>query len=85
LFVGEKGREVEEMMTELVRRGGGEREVFSVDGGRQKLHRILAKGKAKLESISQNKKGLVLVADVKAITAAVGSKQWEALVDEAKE
>lgn len=85
LFVGEKGREVEEMMTELVRRGGGEREVFSVDGGRQKLHRILAKGKAKLANMPENKKGLVLVADAKAIVTAVGSKEWEELVDEANE
>lgn len=85
LFVGEKGREVDEMMTELVRRGGGEREVCSVDGGPQKLHRLLAKGQAKLANVSESKKGLILVADATAITAAVGSKQWEALVNEAKE
>ena len=85
LFVGEKGREAEENMTELVRRGGGERDVFSVDGGRQKLHRVLAKGKAKLGNVTSNPKGLVLVADVKAMTVAVGSTQWAELADEANE
>jgi hypothetical protein len=81
LFVGEKGREAEGVMTELVTRGGGNWAAFNVASGRKEWHHVLAKEKAKL---SGQRKALVVVADAKGMKTAVGSEQWEELVDEAK-
>ena len=84
LFVGEKGREAEGAMTELVIRGGGNWVGFNVASGRKEWHHVLAKEKAKLVKISEGQKGVVIVADAKAMAVAVGSQQWGELVDEAK-
>jgi len=84
LFVGEKGREAEGAMTELVTRGGGNWATFNVTSGRKGWHHVLAKEKAKHAKISERQKALVVVADAKAMTMAVGSEQWKELVDEAK-
>lgn len=79
IFVGEKGREVDGDLRELVGRGGGEYEGFPVSSGKAQWHRILSKGKAKTEG----KKGLVIVAEEDVMRAAVGDA-WDGLVDEAK-
>jgi hypothetical protein len=84
LFVGEKGREVEGAMTGLVTRGGGNWVAFNVASGRKEWHHLLAKEKAKQAKVSENQKGLVIVADAKAMKVAVGSEQWAELVNEAK-
>ncbi|KAL6299140.1 hypothetical protein BKA93DRAFT_808038 [Sparassis latifolia] len=76
IFVGEKGREAQEMMRELVKSGEGEYECCSVDGGRRGLHQVLAKGKGK-------KRALTLVADEDSIVAAVGDDRWQELEEEA--
>lgn len=84
LFVGEKGREVEGAMTELVTRGGGNWTAFNVTSGRKEWHHVLAKEKAKQTQTSAKQKGLVIVADAKPMKVAIGSEQWEELVQEAK-
>ena len=84
LFVGEKGREVEGVMTELVTRGGGNWVAFNVASGRKEWHHVLAKEKAKHAKVVEKQKGLVVVADANAMKVAVGSEQWEELVVEAK-
>jgi hypothetical protein len=84
LFVGEKGREVEGAMTELVARGGGHWAAFNVASGRKEWHHVLAKEKAKHAKANEKQKGLVVVADPKAMAVAVGHDQWKELVDEAR-
>lgn len=84
LFVGEKGREVEGAMTELVRRGGGEYEAFDVGKGHKNWHRTLVKGKAKQEEAERGK-GLVIVADERAMEIATGSASWQNFIAVAKE
>lgn len=76
IFVGERGREANEDYRELVRRGAATYECCAVQGGRQVLHTVLAKGKDKGKS-------LVLVADHFAMIAAVGRDEWDELVEEA--
>ncbi|KZT01646.1 uncharacterized protein LAESUDRAFT_815725 [Laetiporus sulphureus 93-53] len=77
VFMGEKGREVQEAMRDLVRRGEGEYECFSVEGGSGALHRLLAKCESR-ESTS------VIVGESSLITPAVGEDGWQNLVREAK-
>lgn len=84
LFVGEKGREAEGAMIELVTRGGGNWAAFNVASGRKEWHHSLAREKAKHARISVQPKALVVVADAKGLKTAVGSEQWEEFVDEAK-
>jgi hypothetical protein len=84
LFVGEKGREVDGSITELITRGGGNWAAFNVAAGRKEWHHVLAKENAKQARISEAQKGLVVVADVSSVSAAVGSEQWGELVVEAK-
>ncbi|KAH9916442.1 uncharacterized protein B0H18DRAFT_1038437 [Fomitopsis serialis] len=76
IFVGEKGREVQEAMRELVKRGEGEYECFAVEAGRAGLRKVLAKGRAKGRI-------LVLVGEEDALVPAVGKDGWQELVDEA--
>ncbi|KAI0925246.1 hypothetical protein AcV7_005531 [Taiwanofungus camphoratus] len=76
IFVVEGGREVQETMRELVRRGEGDYECFPVEGGRSAWHKVLAKGKGKGST-------LVLIANEEAMTIAVGKDHWRDLVDEA--
>lgn len=78
IFVGEKGREVTLELRELVKRGGGEYECCSVEGGRKALHSVLAKGQGK-------GKRLVLIADEPAMGAAIGQDGWMELVRVAAE
>lgn len=82
LFVGEKGHEVDGDMRELVVRGQGEWEGFSVQAGRVKWHQVLAKGHERVSKPGM--KGLVVVADGKAMEAAVGRAEWQEIVDETK-
>ncbi|TFY50617.1 hypothetical protein EVJ58_g10969 [Rhodofomes roseus] len=76
IFVGEKGREVQEAMRELVKRGEGEYECYAVEGGRAGLRKVLSKGRAKGRI-------LVLVGEEDALVPAVGKDGWQELVDEA--
>ncbi|OBZ73255.1 hypothetical protein A0H81_07012 [Grifola frondosa] len=76
VFVGAKGREVQEATRELVRIGGGDYECFSVEGGRRAFHQVLAKGQAKGAL-------LVLVADESSVVTEVGKDGWQELADEA--
>ena len=82
LFVGEKGREADSALFDLVARGGGERAKFNVSSGLRDWHHLLAKEQQKQKT--GEKKGLVAVADGKAMTAAMGSQEWEGYLKEAK-
>lgn len=82
LFVGEKDREAEGAMADLVARGGGERAKFNVSTGRHDWHHLLAKEKQKQKT--GNKKGLVIVADNKSMKIAIGSQQWDEFLEEAR-
>lgn len=84
LFVGEKGREVDSAVIELVKRGGGEYEVFDASKGRKKWHQAMAKGKARQSQLADRQKGLVIVADTKAMEAAIGKEGWEEFTTEAQ-
>lgn len=77
VFVGERGREAQEAVRELVRRAQGEYECVACEGGRVALRKVLAKGRAKGRI-------LVLVGEEEALVPAVGKDGWEELVDEAK-
>lgn len=76
--VGEKGREIESDLREVINRGSGSIETFEVHGGKAKWHKALTRGQAK------GGKKLVLVGDEKAIKAAVGQNGWTDLAAEAK-
>ncbi|KAH8105460.1 hypothetical protein BXZ70DRAFT_920948 [Cristinia sonorae] len=76
IFVGEKGREASADEKDLVKRGGGEYECFTVSGGQKAFHNILAKGSSKA-------KKLVLVADEHSLGIAVGKESWMEFVREA--
>ncbi|EPS94285.1 hypothetical protein FOMPIDRAFT_1063265 [Fomitopsis schrenkii] len=76
VFVGEKGREVQEAMRELVRRAQGEYECVACEGGRAALRKVLHKGR-------ERGRILVLVGEEGALVPAVGKDGWEELVDEA--
>lgn len=77
MFVGEKGRETQDAMKELVKRAEGDYECVAVEGGRSAWHKALAKGKSK-------GKALVLVADEGSMKIAIGQDRWQEFVDEAK-
>lgn len=76
IFVGEKGREVQDAVKELVKRGRGQYECFAVDSGKLGLHSVLAKAKSK-------GKDVVLVAEEDAMKAAMGADEWKELQQEA--
>lgn len=76
IFAGEKGRETSSDDKDLIKRGGGEYECFSVGAGRKAFHNILAKGSAKAKT-------LVLVADEHSMGAAIGEDEWMEFVQEA--
>lgn len=76
LVFGEKVREVESDLRELIKRGGGFLETFDVAGGVARLHKALTRGQAK------ESRQLVVVADVKDMKAAVGQDEWKKLVAE---
>ena len=77
IFVGERGREVQEATRELVRRAQGEYECVACEGGRAALSKVLRKGR-------DRGKILVLVGEEGALVPAVGKDGWEELVDEAR-
>jgi hypothetical protein len=79
LCVDEKGRELSGDFRELIERGGGSFETFDPNGGRDKLHKALARGQAK-----EGKK-IVIVGKQASIQAAVGKEKWKSLIDKAKE
>ncbi|EMD35805.1 hypothetical protein CERSUDRAFT_96030 [Gelatoporia subvermispora B] len=76
IFLGERGREVQSALRELVRRGGAEYECFGANSGRRALHQVLAKRQGK-------ERTLVLVAEERSVVAAVGEDEWKELVEEA--
>lgn len=76
IFLGERTREVSQAYKDLVKLGGATYECCAVEGGREFLHRVLAKG-------SEKGQELVLVADKSAVIAAVGLEDWSAIVNEA--
>lgn len=76
IFVGEKGREAQEALKDLVKRGQGQYECFAVDGGKLALHKVLAKAKGKGKDVT-------LIAEEEAMVAAVGTDGWKELADEA--
>jgi hypothetical protein len=83
LFVGEKGREVQKDMRDLVERGQGEWEAFPANGGRAKWHQLLSKNVKKLSEVDSGK-SLVIVGDQKAIKISIGTTAWAELVEECK-
>ena len=84
IFVGDKGREVDSAVIELVKQGGGEYEVFDASNGRKKWHQALAKGKARQSHPAEGQKELVIVANAKATETAIGKEAWEDLTTEAQ-
>ncbi|KAF9445795.1 hypothetical protein P691DRAFT_251672 [Macrolepiota fuliginosa MF-IS2] len=78
LVFGEKIREVEGDLRELIKRGGGYLETFDVAGGVAKLHKALTRGQAK------EGQQLVAVADTKDVKAAIGQDEWKKLVAEVR-
>lgn len=76
LVLGEKAREMDGDLRELIKRGGGFIETFDIAGGVAKLHKALARGQAK------ESQRLVVVADVKDVKAAIGHDEWKKLVAE---
>ncbi|KAF9005239.1 hypothetical protein BDQ17DRAFT_1240635 [Cyathus striatus] len=78
ICVGEKPRELDSDMRELIHRAGGTLDVFEVHSGASKFHRTLTRGHAKVG------KKLVLVANAKAMKAAIGQDEWQELVIKAK-
>ncbi|OCH87756.1 hypothetical protein OBBRIDRAFT_795927 [Obba rivulosa] len=77
IFVGERGREVQDALRELVRWGGAEYECFAAGSSGRAWHQVLAKGKGKDKTI-------VLVADERTAITAVGVSEWKELVGEAR-
>jgi hypothetical protein len=82
VFIGEKRREVDPEVREMIVAGGGEYEGFDVLGGRAKLRQLLAKGKRRVADMNESGKGLVIVADQKTMTTSVGQDFWKELVAE---
>lgn len=76
IFVGERGREVNEEYKELVKHGDASYECCAVQGGRKALHSALAKGFGKGKKI-------VLIAEQSAMVAAVGQDSWNEMIQEA--
>ncbi|KAI0315420.1 hypothetical protein OF83DRAFT_1132275 [Amylostereum chailletii] len=81
VFVGEKGREIGDGYRDVVERGQGVYEAFTVASGPQKWRRLLAKSKAWEEEQSGK---VALVAGGEAMEAAVGADSWEEFIEEAK-
>ncbi|KAI0631610.1 hypothetical protein C8Q77DRAFT_1272588 [Trametes polyzona] len=77
IFAGEKGSEAPSALKELVSRAAGDYECFAVEGGPERLRKVLAKGKARGATV-------VLIADHHAVIPVVGEEGWMALVEEAK-
>jgi hypothetical protein len=84
VFVGEKGREVDGGLKELVLRGEGGSEVFNADNGSASWRQVLEKYKGKGRKGKIATKGLVIVADQKSMRVAIGTEEWEELVNESK-
>jgi len=78
LCVGEKGRELESDLRDVIERGGGSFEAFDVKAGKTKFHRALTRGQAK-----EDKKQFV-IAKEKGVLAAIGKDGWMELVGEAR-
>lgn len=78
ICAGEKAREIDTDLRDLLTRGGGTIETFDVQGGVSKLHKALTRGRAK------EGKGVVIVGDQKLIQTAVGDEGWNELLAEAK-
>ena len=77
ICIGEKAREIESDLRELIHRGGGSLETFDVHSGVAKFHKALTRSQAK-----EGKK-TVVVGDDDVMSTAVGKPAWKALVVEA--
>lgn len=78
LCVGEKGRELESDLRDMIERGGAAFETFDVKAGKTKFHRALTRGQAK-----EGKRQIVL-AKGQGMQAAIGKGGWQELVEEAR-
>jgi hypothetical protein len=78
LCVGEKGRELESDLRDIIERGGASFETFDAKAGKIKFHRALTRGQAKVD-----KKQFVLTKE-QGMQAAVGKDGWKELVAEAR-
>ena len=74
--MGEKGREAQDAIKELIKRGKGQYECFAIDGGRLGLRSVLLKARSKGKKTS-------VVAEQEAMKAAVGPEEWEGIEQEA--
>ncbi|KAI0667354.1 hypothetical protein C8Q78DRAFT_1052581 [Trametes maxima] len=77
VFAGDKGAEAPAALRELVRRAEGEYECVAVQGGRERVHQVLAKAQAREVEV-------VLVADRYACVPVIGEDGWRELVEEAR-
>lgn len=75
LCIGEKFKEVSTEMKVLLKRGGGEVELFNIHDGKGKLRALLTRWKgSKMSSIA--------IADSQTMLAAVGEDGWREIVNE---
>ncbi|KAF7314496.1 CDC73-C domain-containing protein [Mycena kentingensis (nom. inval.)] len=75
ICVGEKGREADSRLRQLIEESGGKTGTFVVSGGPDKFKKAISRDKPET---------MVLVADVEACKAAIGKNDWKALVDMAQ-
>ena len=78
LCVGEKGRELDSDLRDVIERGGGSFETFDVEAGKIKFHRVLTRGQAK-----EGKKQLIIWKEQN-VQAAIGQEGCQELVEEAE-
>ncbi|EGN97495.1 hypothetical protein SERLA73DRAFT_184227, partial [Serpula lacrymans var. lacrymans S7.3] len=83
ILVSERSREVDGELRDLIVRGGGEYEAFSIMSGLGKWRQLLAKNKRKVDEMGSSGKMMVVVADEGAMSAALGSEQWQSFVADA--
>lgn len=78
LFVGEKGREADQDLLQMLDAGGADYEVFDVSSGEKKWRQVLAKNQRKAS------KGLSVVADEETMLVAA-EVDWKVINDVLKE
>lgn len=78
LFVGEKGREADQDLLQMLDAGGAEYEVFDVSGGEKKWKQVLGKNQRKAS------KGLSVVADAETMQVAAEA-EWNVINEILKE
>lgn len=78
ICVTEKIREMDGELRDAIHRGGGTLEIFDIHSGISKFHQALTRSRAK------EGKSTVIIGDIDAMQAAVGSAAWEEFIAEAK-